>query len=85
MYPFAIGIENIVATHIAAAITAGGVAQILQWAVVEQNDILVDSESIRNYLIRGATRDNSIEYPNREYGYGLLNIEGVFRFLAGTS
>lgn len=69
---------------IAAAITAGGVAQILQWAVVEQNDILVDSESVRNYLIRGAVRDESIEYPNREYGYGLLNIEGVFRFLAGT-
>lgn len=71
-------------SSIAAAITAGGVAQILQWAVVEQNDILVDSESIRNYLIRGATRDESIEYPNREYGYGLMNIEGVFRFLAGT-
>lgn len=71
-------------SSIAAAVTAGGVAQILQWAVVEQNDILVDSESIRNYLIRGAGRDGSIEYPNREYGYGLLNIEGVFRFLAGT-
>lgn len=69
---------------IAAAITAGGVAQMLQWAVVEQNDILMDSESIRNYLIRGARRDNKEEYPNREYGYGLLNIEGVFRFLAGT-
>ena len=72
-------------SSMAAAITAGGVAQILQWAVVEQNDILVDSESIRSYLIRGATRNESMEYPNREYGYGLLNIEGVFRFLAGTS
>lgn len=69
---------------VAAAVAAGGIAQIMQWAVVEQNDILVDSESIRNYLIRGAKRDDSIEYPNREYGYGLLNIEGVFRFLAGT-
>ncbi|MBQ6994493.1 MAG: S8 family peptidase [Lachnospiraceae bacterium] len=78
-----LGMRN--GSSIAAAITAGGVAQILQWAVVEQNDILVDSESIRNYLIRGATRDENMEYPNREYGYGLLNIEGVFRFLAGTS
>ncbi len=77
-----LGMRN--GSSMAAAIAAGGVAQILQWAVVEQNDILVDSESIRNYLIRGATRDDSIEYPNREYGYGLLNIEGVFRFLAGT-
>ena len=72
-------------SSIATAMTAGGVAQILQWAVVEQKDILVDSESIRNYLIRGARRKDGVEYPNREYGYGFLNIEGVFRFLAGTS
>ena len=72
-------------SSIATAMTAGGVAQILQWAVVEQNDIFVDSESIRNYLIRGARRKDGVEYPNREYGYGFLNIEGVFRFLAGTS
>lgn len=71
-------------SSIAAAMTAGGVAQILQWAVVEQNDVLVDSESIRSYLIRGARRKEGVEYPNREYGYGFLNIEGVFRFLAGT-
>ena len=72
-------------SSMAAAITAGGVAQILQWAVVEQKDILVDSESIRNYLVRGARRKDGVEYPNREYGYGFLNIEGVFRFLAGIS
>lgn len=72
-------------SSMAAAITAGGVAQILQWAVVEQRDILVDSESIRNYLVRGARRKDRVEYPNREYGYGFLNIEGVFRFLAGIS
>ncbi len=71
-------------SSMAAAVTAGGVAQIMQWSVVEQKDILVDSESIRNYLIRGARRDAAMEYPNREFGYGLLNIEGVFRFLAGT-
>lgn len=68
---------------IAAAITAGGVAQLLQWAVVQQNEILVDSEEVRNYLIRGATRAETLEYPNRDYGYGLLSIDGVFNFLAG--
>lgn len=69
---------------VAAALTAGAAAQILQWAVAEQNDVLADSESIRNYLIRGARRNNGVEYPNREYGYGYLNVEGVFRFFAGT-
>ena len=69
---------------LAAAMTAGGIAQVLEWAVVKQNDILADSESIRNYLIRGARRNDREEYPNREFGYGYLDIEGVFRFLAGT-
>jgi len=52
----------------AAAITAGGVAQLMQWAVVEENDILIDSYNVRNYLVRGATRDNALTYPNREWG-----------------
>ena len=39
--------------------------------------------NIKNYLIRGAKRSNSLEYPNMEWGYGALNIEGVFEFLAG--
>lgn len=71
-------------SSIAAAITAGGVAQILQWAVVEQNDIFADSESVRNYLIRGAARESSLSYPNREWGYGRLDVQGVFEFLASV-
>lgn len=70
-------------SSISAAITAGGCAQLMQWAVVEGNDFLVNSINIRNYLIRGAERDDFLEYPNREWGYGRLNIAGVFDFLAG--
>ena len=71
-------------TSMAAAITAGGVAQIMQWAVVDGNNVLADSFTMRNYLIRGAIREAGMSYPNREWGYGRLNIEGVFRFLAGS-
>ena len=67
-------------TSMAAAITAGGVAQIMQWAVVDGNNVLADSFTMRNYLIRGAIREAGMSYPNREWGYGRLNIEGVFRF-----
>ena len=62
-------------TSMAAAITAGGVAG---------NNVLADSFTMRNYLIRGAIREAGMSYPNREWGYGRLNIEGVFRFLAGS-
>lgn len=70
-------------SSMAVAITAGGVAQILQWAVVEGNDVFVDSDTVKNYLIRGAVRQKELEYPNREWGFGRLSISGVFEFLAG--
>lgn len=70
-------------TSVAAAITAGGCAQLMEWAVVNSNDILVNSVNIKNYIIRGAKRDAYLEYPNREWGYGRLDIAGVFEFLAG--
>ena len=58
-------------TSVGAAITAGGCAQLMEWAVVNSNDILVNSVNIKNYLIRGAKRDPYLEYPNREWGaYG---------------
>lgn len=69
-------------TSISAAITAGGCAQLLEWTVVEGNDILVNSTNIKNYLIRGAKREDYLEYPNREWGYGRLDIAGVFSFLS---
>lgn len=75
-------------TSLAAAITAGAAAQFLQWAVIEGNQVGVENREIRNYLIRGARRtsfvgDAMISYPNREEGFGELDISGTFDILAG--
>lgn len=72
-------------SSLAAAMTAGGIAQFLQWAVIDNHSNLVGSKEIRNYFIRGASRNSEIEYPNREWGYGRLNVIGVFDVLAGVS
>lgn len=69
-------------TSLAAAITAGAVAQFFQWGVTDKNNTYLDSEEIRNYLIRGASRDNNTQYPNRETGYGRLSLSGTFDILA---
>lgn len=69
---------------LAAAITAGGVAQFMQWAVVEGNSELVESKEVINYFIRGASRSDDLIYPNREWGYGRLNVAGTFDVLAGA-
>lgn len=71
-------------SSLAAAITAGAVAQFMQWAVVEQNNSVVESQEIKNYLIRGASRDADMIYPNREWGYGRLNMVGTFDALIGV-
>lgn len=58
-------------SSLSAAITAGAVAQFLQWAVVEQNNQFAESREIKSYLIRGADRSANTTYPNREWGaYG---------------
>ena len=71
-------------SSLAAAITAGAVAQFMQWAVVEGNDTFVESREIKNYFIRGASRSYDISYPNREWGYGRLNMIGTFDALIGV-
>lgn len=70
-------------SSMSAAMTAGAAACFLQWAVVERNDILVNTSSVKNYLIRGANRRQDVYYPSREWGYGTLDLSGVFAVLAG--
>lgn len=67
----------------AAAIAAGGVADFMQWAVIEGNANYLKSAEVKNYLIRGAIRDENLSYPNRLWGFGKLSIQGVFDSLAG--
>lgn len=69
-------------SSLAAAICAGGVAQLFQWAVVEQNNRFAESREIKSYLIRGASRNTATIYPNREWGYGRLNVEEIFRTIS---
>lgn len=71
-------------SSLAAAITAGAAAQFLQWAVVEGYNSNAESREIRNYFIRGASRDANLTYPNREFGYGRLNMVGTFDALIGV-
>ena len=66
---------------LAAAITAGAVAQLFQWAVVEKRSLYAESRELKSYLIRGAARSDTLNYPNRDWGYGRLQIEGAFESL----
>ncbi|MCL2579028.1 MAG: S8 family peptidase [Oscillospiraceae bacterium] len=68
-------------TSVSSAITTGACALMLQWGIVEKNDISLDSYRIRVNLIAGCTRDPTREYPNNQWGYGRLNLYNTFRSL----
>ena len=72
-------------SSIAASIGAGAAALFLEWAVLEENSPFVTTREIKNYLIKGATRDPFLDYPNPLWGYGRLNLENVFTSLANLS
>lgn len=65
-------------SSVAAAHTAGAVASLLAWGLVEGNDPTLNNASIRGYLIRGANRNPAYQYPNREFGYGTLDLYQSF-------
>lgn len=65
-------------TSVAAAITAGAVANLLSWGIVEGNDPAMSEAVIRSYLVRGASRSKAFTYPNPEWGYGTLNLYNTF-------
>ena len=68
-------------TSMAAAHTAGAAACLLEWGVVLGNRPWLNNDAIRALLIQGATRRPNLPYPNREWGYGTLNLYGIFTTL----
>lgn len=68
-------------TSISAAICAGAAAMIQEWAYIDLNDIRMNGNVLRKYIIRGASRSSTRTYPDKEWGYGILDIYEVFRSL----
>lgn len=67
-------------TSVAAAHIAGIAALLFEWAFVLENDYNMDTIEMKTFLIKGADR-TSIEYPNREWGYGIVDIYNTFASL----
>ncbi|MCX0370096.1 S8 family peptidase [Clostridium perfringens] len=66
---------------VAGAILAGCCALILQWAVVDGNDPQMYATKLQAYIIRGARKREGDTYPNRQWGYGILDMQEIFKSL----
>lgn len=65
-------------SSIAAGITAGAAGLIMEWVVYRLQQKTIDSTQIRNLLILGTEKRPNEVYPNREWGYGRLNVFNTF-------
>lgn len=65
-------------TGISAAVTAGSIALFLQWAYVLENAPDIGNKIVKNFMRQSATRSDNRQYPNREWGYGALNLDAMF-------
>ena len=63
---------------VAGAVVSGCCALILQWAVSDGNYPDIYSEQIKSYIISGAKGRPGDIYPNRDWGYGMFDLQGIF-------
>lgn len=68
-------------SSISAACAVGAAALMQQWSRDRGLSPYINGNQIRQYLIRGADRENSRRYPDRYYGFGILNLRKTFESL----
>ena len=68
-------------SSVASAVVAGCCALLLQWAVIDGNEPDVELPKIQRYIIAGAkTRAGDI-YPNKNWGYGMIDMQTIINSL----
>ena len=61
-------------TSIATGYYAGFAALLQEYGIIRGNLPFLRTAEIKNITISGCTRQDGLEYPNREWGYGAVNL-----------
>lgn len=75
------GFDRVTGTSVATAHMTGITAMLLEWGIVKGNYPGIESTDIKKFLIRGAKRSPRIHYPDKNWGYGIVDIYNVFNVL----
>lgn len=65
-------------SSISTGITAGAAALILEWIIYQLGVPRFDAYQVKSLLVFGAVRPPTMVFPNREWGYGQLNLYNTF-------
>lgn len=76
------GVTTFSGSSAATAIVAGCCALLLEWGIIKGNDFSMYSKKIISYLTYGAYRNPLYRFPNRETGFGDLDLLGTFNIIS---
>ncbi|MBE5946127.1 MAG: peptidase [Lachnospiraceae bacterium] len=65
-------------TSVATALLAGASSLIMEWAIYKNNFPNANTETIKQFIIRGARYEADIDYPNPLWGWGVLDLLNTF-------
>ncbi len=68
-------------TSFSAPFVTGACAVLMEYGIVDRNEIFLYGEKMKAYLQKCAKREESQVYPNRTFGYGTLCIQNTLTFL----
>lgn len=84
---FGPGLNNTFSTFTGSSISTaeacGVCALLLEWGIVRGNFVFMDTQEVKKFLIRGVRRTTAGVYPNREWGYGIVDLYRTFVSLSG--
>lgn len=66
-------------TSVSAAVVTGACALLYQWGIVDKNYPHLFSQTLKTFLARGVSTRPGDQYPNPQWGYGILNIYTLFQ------
>lgn len=75
------GFMDYTGTGVAVAQTAGEVALLLEWGIINNNFNNLSTVEINRIMMRTARREIGVVYPNRDWGFGILDMHNVFENL----
>ena len=67
-------------TSFAAPFVTGACALMMQWGIINQNDIFMYGQRLKAFLKLGTNKKSNINYPNDSWGYGSLCISSALNF-----
>ncbi len=72
------GLRLFTGSSAASALTSGAVCLLAEWGLRRSKPRIFTSREIKSLFLYGTMRNAALHYPNPEWGYGEMNLFGVF-------